>query len=98
MEREILRITQEALSNVLRHAEATETVVELHYDRDALRLSVRDNGRGFVVDSAVAKQGHFGLLGMKERASSIDGSLEIASAPGEGSVVTLNVPLAGNVR
>jgi signal transduction histidine kinase len=98
MEREILRITQEALSNVLRHAEATKTVVELRYHRDALRLSIRDNGRGFVVDSAVAKQGHFGLLGMKERASSIDGSLEIASAPGEGSVVTLNVPLAGNVR
>lgn len=97
MEREILRIAQEALSNVLRHAEATETVVELRYLPDVLRLRVRDNGRGFVVDSAVAKQGHFGLLGMRERALSIDGSLEIVSAPGGGSVVTLRVPLE-NVR
>jgi len=96
IEREVLRIAQEALTNVAHHAKATETQLELLYLRDTaetLVLTVQDNGRGFSVADAAHKEGHFGLLGMKERAAQIDGTLDISSVPGEGTMVALRVPL-----
>ncbi len=98
VEREILRIAQEALSNVLRHANATETAVELHYTSDTLMLTVADNGAGFAVDEAAHQAGHYGLLGMNERAAVIDGQLAIVSRPGQGTRVTLCVPLTSGMR
>ena len=98
VEREVLRIAQEALSNVLHHAHATETSIELHYSSDMLMLTIEDNGIGFVVDEASSKAGHYGLLGMKERAATIDGALEIMSQPGHGTRVTLRVPIAHSAR
>lgn len=98
VERELLRIAQEAITNVLHHARATETSVELHYSSDMLMLTIEDNGVGFVVDTAAGKIGHYGLLGMKERAATIDGTLEVASTPGKGTKVTLRVPIAQSVR
>lgn len=98
VEREILRIAQEALTNVLHHAHATETSVELHYSSDMLMLTIEDNGVGFVVHEASSKAGHYGLLGMKERAATIDGALDIMSQPGHGTRVTLRVPIAHSAR
>jgi signal transduction histidine kinase len=92
VEREVLRIAQEALSNVVHHAGATEATVELQYASDTLLLAVGDNGAGFVVSEASDKAGHYGLLGMKERAAAIDGTLEIESEAGQGTRVMLRVP------
>ncbi len=97
VEREVLRIAQEALSNVVRHAAATEVLVELRYSQTELLLQVCDDGRGFVVEQSVGGD-HFGLVGMRERAASIGAALEIASAVGEGSTIRLLVPLAEESR
>ena len=93
MERELLRIVQEALANVVHHAQATETKVELHYFSDSVTLAISDNGVGFLVDDGARKAGHFGLLGMTERAATIDGELAVTSEPGHGTKVNLRVPL-----
>jgi signal transduction histidine kinase/ligand-binding sensor domain-containing protein len=98
VERELLRIAQEALTNVLHHAQTTETAVELHYSSDMLMLTIEDKGVGFRVNEASGKTGHYGLLGMKERAATIDGTLEVTSEPGRGTKVTLRVPIAQGAR
>ena len=94
VENNLLRVAQEAVNNAVRHARARTICVNLFFDAAGVRLSVRDDGRGF--DAAVAdggRSGHFGILGMRERAEAMGGSLVIESRPGEGSEVTLGVPL-----
>ena len=76
----IFRIFQEILTNVARHAKASRVDVHLEQDDSAVRLKVRDNGCGFVVKGAKQPAG-FGLLGMRERAVAVGGSLHIESAP-----------------
>ncbi|HSY35387.1 MAG TPA: two-component regulator propeller domain-containing protein [Acidobacteriaceae bacterium] len=98
VERELLRIAQEALTNVLHHARSAETSVELHYSSDMLMLTIEDKGVGFRVNEASGKTGHYGLLGMKERAATIDGVLDVISEPGRGTKVTLRVPIAQSAR
>jgi signal transduction histidine kinase/ligand-binding sensor domain-containing protein len=98
VERELLRIAQEALTNVLHHARSVESFVELHYSSDMLMLTIEDKGVGFRVNEASGKTGHYGLLGMRERAATIDGTLEVTSVPGQGSKVTLRVPIAQGAR
>ncbi len=93
LESEVFRVAQESLSNVERHSKASEAVVELHYEPTAMRLSVRDNGLGFAVDEGRAKQGHYGLHGMQERAAAVGGEFTIQSEPGEGTRVALLVSL-----
>jgi signal transduction histidine kinase/ligand-binding sensor domain-containing protein len=94
VERELLRIAQEALTNVLHHAQATEVTVDLHYSTDTVMLTIEDNGVGFAVDDGLGKAGHYGLLGMKERSALIGGTLEITSERGKGTKVTLRVETA----
>jgi len=95
VETEVLRIAQESLANVTRHAQATRAAVDLRYHSKRLALTVTDNGRGFeaTADSLPAN-GHFGLQGMRERAAQIGAHLEVASAPGQGTAITLDVPIA----
>ena len=93
IENEVFRIAQESLSNVERHAHASEAALELHYDANALRLTVRDNGRGFSPVAATELQGHYGLRGMRERAAALNGTFTIQSEPGHGTTVTLLVAL-----
>jgi len=95
LEEEVLRILQEALSNVQRHAAATLAHVELAYEQDKLVLMVNDNGHGFSVADAASQSGHFGLQGMRERAASLGAELTVISSPGAGSTVKLIVPLDG---
>ena len=95
VEDDVLRIAQEGVANAYRHSVATEVLVQLHYDPNTLRLSIRDNGRGFSPEAANGMAGHYGLRGMQERATSLGATLTIVSSPEEGSAVTLLLPLAG---
>ena len=91
----VYRIVQEALHNVARHAQAKHVQVKLNYGH-ALRVSVADDGIGFDVPDrvdAMTDLGHFGLVGMRERAEVVGARLEIRSAPGSGTTVELYLPL-----
>ncbi len=87
----LYRILREALTNIARHAEATEFGVRLAEDDGGLRLEVRDNGRGFH-EAQLAHGRSLGILGMRERALRLDGRLTIASSPGEGAAVIAWIP------
>jgi signal transduction histidine kinase len=92
------RIAQEALTNVIRHAQARRVDVELAPDDGHLLLVMRDDGQGFDVADARknAAQGRSqGLLSMQERAELAGGELHIDSAPGRGTAVRARLPLAG---
>jgi PAS domain S-box-containing protein len=86
------RIAQEALTNVTRHAAATEVKVSLQLQKGALTLAVVDNGRGFNLKEIAATE-CLGLAGMRERASLLGGSLEIRSRPGRGTRVCFTLPV-----
>jgi signal transduction histidine kinase len=88
---QLLRIAREAVSNAVQHAQATRLEVELRVRKSELHLSFTDNGKGF--DPAIPHFGHFGILGMRERASEIGAQLEITSQPGAGVRVTVRLPL-----
>ncbi len=83
----IYRVAQEALTNVLRHAQATEVVVMLRQENGAVVLEVADNGRGLPAD-AVER----GMRGMRERASVIDAHLDVRARPQGGTCLLLSVP------
>jgi ligand-binding sensor domain-containing protein/signal transduction histidine kinase len=93
IEEELLRIGQEAVANAVRHAGATRIDVQLIYEAARVSLRVEDDGRGFA-PSANGAQGHYGIRGMQERASEIDAALMLESAPGEGTRVLVEAPLA----
>jgi len=91
----ILRIAQEALSNVREHSIATRVEVTLRSDADGLALSVADNGQGFEVSQTVvaaAKRGRLGIVGMSERVRLLGGVFDIESAPGSGTTIVVSLP------
>jgi signal transduction histidine kinase len=90
---EVLRIVQEALNNVRKHADATVVRLTIEGDDDGLRVSVTDNGRGF--DPAAVPDDRYGLKGMRERAELIGARLDLRSAVSGGTTVTLLVPEGG---
>lgn len=87
------RIVQESLSNVVKHAEATEVKVMIKKDGQFMEIVVQDNGKGCTADLPVDEGGGFGWIGMKERARILGASPLIQSAPGQGTTVTLRVAL-----
>jgi PAS domain S-box-containing protein len=89
-EENLLRIGQEVLTNVLRHAQASEFNAQLTFDDGEIRLDLRDNGSGF--DPAGRHDG-FGLQGMRERVEGMGGRLSIRSARGEGTAISIDLPL-----
>ena len=93
----LFRIFQEALTNVVRHAQASAVRVRLSKERGAFRLRVRDNGRG-ITQEEVAAAGSIGLLGMRERAAQAGATLEIAGLRGKGTVVTVSVPFPSRAK
>jgi signal transduction histidine kinase/ligand-binding sensor domain-containing protein len=94
MEQQLLRIAQEAVANVMKHASASRIGIKLEREPRSLRLRIVDNGRGFEErDAFAAHGGHFGLIGMRERAERLGGELVLASRPGEGTEVEVSVPL-----
>jgi len=91
----LYRIIQESLTNIIRHAKATEGSITFHFYPDCLIVTIHDNGCGF---DAQAHYGGLGLVGMSQRAQAIDGSLRVDSAPGSGTTLTISVPLAASNR
>jgi signal transduction histidine kinase len=92
---DLFRIAQEAIHNAVKHANPGRIDVKLRYEPELAALTVTDDGCGFDQTSAVgAAEGHFGLVGMRERASRV-GQLQITSRPGQGTVVEVRVPLSG---
>jgi signal transduction histidine kinase len=107
LESAIFRITQEGLTNVTRHAAATTCRIDLQRVGDLVRLRIEDDGRGFVLPDAdeaddaadvattatIQPSRGLGLIGMRERAALFDGTLTIASTPGHGTTLTLELPV-----
>jgi signal transduction histidine kinase len=88
----VFRIAQEALTNVLRHAHASRVDVSVAIEQGAFVLRVRDNGKG-ISEEEKASPRSLGILGMRERAALIGATMEITGAPGQGTEVTVRVPL-----
>jgi signal transduction histidine kinase/ligand-binding sensor domain-containing protein len=94
IEYNLVRIAQEAVTNSVKHSGARTVEVILGFTPKALHLSVKDDGAGFADKNG--KSGHYGLIGMKERASHIGADLDLASAPGRGTTVSIILPSAVN--
>jgi signal transduction histidine kinase len=90
VEQAIYRVVQEALTNITRHATAGKVSVTMVQEDEQLRVEIRDDGRGFVMDEGGLDK-HFGLRGMRERADSIGAVLTVQSVVGAGTVVGLSV-------
>lgn len=87
------RVIQESMQNCRKHAAASRMDINVSLSRDRAVVSVSDNGRGFDVDQAKVREGHYGLQGMRERAELVGGSVVIFSEPGYGTEVRLQIPL-----
>jgi two-component system sensor histidine kinase UhpB len=96
LETMLFRISQEAVSNILRHADASKVIINLRQEHGYMALEIKDNGRGFDVEKtkegAVTRK-QLGLLGMQERISLVNGTVKIESTPGEGTTLRIRVPL-----
>jgi signal transduction histidine kinase/ligand-binding sensor domain-containing protein len=94
-EQHLLRIAQEAVTNAVKHARASQVSIHLEMAGRKLSLRVADNGRGFEQDEAFSEVGgHFGLLGMRERAERLGGELRLHSELGHGTEVAVTVPIS----
>lgn len=93
----LFRIAQESLANVAKHAQATEVVVTLGVTTDRIQLRIKDNGKGFAAEQqrAATEKNRLGLLGMQERVRLVNGRCQVQSAPGCGTTVMVEIPLAG---
>jgi NarL family two-component system sensor histidine kinase YdfH len=90
----ILRCLSESLNNIHKHADATQVTVRVAQTDDAFDLYVTDNGVGFELEAGLNKHGHYGLLGLQERARLMGGTVDIESAPNEGTKIHFHLDLA----
>jgi PAS domain S-box-containing protein len=91
----LFRVAQEALRNAWRHAQATRAEITVEFGDGKIRITVRDNGKGFDLPETtgdLVKQGRLGLAGMRERIQLVGGILRIESKPGEGTMVVIEAP------
>ena len=101
LEAVLLRIAQGAVGNVAKHAQATRARITVSYSDDAVRVDIVDNGVGFdvkAVESRPAGLGHIGIAAMKRRAEEVSGEVVIESSPGNGTAVSVSVPLTTNAH
>jgi signal transduction histidine kinase/FixJ family two-component response regulator len=94
----LYRIYQEAMNNIIRHAQATQVKVRLGQVSDYVILDISDNGMGFPRLAELAEQkhnDHYGLIGMQERADAVGGSFNVNSEPGKGTSIHVTLPLSG---
>lgn len=89
----VFRVLQEALSNVVRHADASNVVVDVRSDANNLTLTVRDDGKG-ISEASIHAPNSLGLLGMRERAMAFGGTVEVTALPKHGTCVTMRIPTA----
>ncbi len=91
----LFRVAQEALRNTLRHSQATSAGVAVDFGEKLIRITVKDNGKGFYLPETtgdLVKRGRLGLAGMRERIQLVGGSLKVSSRPGKGTTVTIEAP------
>jgi len=93
VERELTRIAREAVANAVRHGDAENIVLRLEFEGSMFGMEIRDDGRGFAGTPPDGTTGHFGLTGMRERASAIGATLTVESNPGTGTAVRLALGL-----
>lgn len=96
VETALFRIVQESLTNILRHAQASEVRLRLERQADGISLEIEDNGRGFdtrTLDAPDPGARGVGLRGMRERAAILGGTLELHSSPGEGTCIRISFPV-----
>jgi signal transduction histidine kinase len=94
----LFRVLQEALSNVLRHAEARSVDIGISVSRDGVLLEVRDDGRGLTADATperLERAGHMGLAGMRERIGALGGTVRFQGEPGGGALLEVLLPAGG---
>ena len=89
-EEALYRIGQEALHNVVKHANASHATIRINRENDRVRLSVSDDGAGF--DPDAVPRGHLGLIGMRQRVDLVGGDLRVESRPGRGTTIEASVP------
>lgn len=95
VELSLYRMVQESLQNVIRHSNAEHAWIDVTYNENGLQIIIHDDGKGFQVPAnptAFVKTGHFGLIGLQERAELIDAVLKIQSSPGNGTTTTIQLP------
>jgi signal transduction histidine kinase len=92
VETTLLRVAQEALANVGKHASAARAGVTLSYMEDVVALDVRDDGRGFDPGPADSSGGGFGLIAMRQRVTRLAGDFAVETAPGQGTGISATVP------
>lgn len=95
LETVLYRVTQEAVTNVLKHAEARKVSVVLDLRRNQARLAIEDDGKGFDPDRVATPSGHLGLRGIRERVTLVGGQVIVESEPGKGTTVFVTIPLRG---
>ena len=91
----VLKIISEGLNNIAKHAGASQAWLRVIETKDGCKIEIEDDGRGFVVDDALTKEGSYGLLGIRERAELLHGTVQIDSAPGDGLCLTVLIPKNG---
>ena len=97
----IYRVVQESLNNVRKHSEATSATIKLQFTKDKVTIEVNDNGKGFNYNQTMRQAtatGHMGLLGMRERALMMGGSLKIRSKAGDGVRINLTLPITSSAE
>jgi signal transduction histidine kinase len=94
---EMVAICSEALTNIARHAEATSVSIRLTATGKSVALTISDDGKGFQMTTVedLARAGHYGLLGLRERAERAGGALSVTAAPGAGTTLNVTMPLEG---
>jgi signal transduction histidine kinase len=96
VETAMYRIVQEALTNVIKHADASDVAIRLEHDSQTFRCVIRDNGSGFDVPAVLARRGPergLGLMGIRERIAALGGTLRIQSGIGDGTELDVAIPV-----
>ena len=97
VETTLYRVTQEALTNIARHAQASKVDIRLKRSTMAITVSIRDNGRGFSIEerqgSVALSEGGMGLFGIRDRVSTLGGFVKIHSSLGQGTSIQIEIPL-----
>lgn len=89
----VFRITQEALTNIVRHAEARNVEIKVEILNSSISLKVQDDGKGIIKNNKIEKDKTFGVFGMKERAAMLGGEMKIDSQPNKGTTINVSLPI-----
>lgn len=96
IEHALISVASEAVTNAVKHGQATAIQIELEYQGERLALVIKDNGLGFDPEQSGRRSNSFGLLGMRERVQALQGRLSVKSAPGGGSEIRVEIPLVSS--